>query len=193
MPSSTSPPTASKTPSTNNKPSSEGSKKLPLDKGGRGDSLGTRQNYLAQIHIARSWAFKNIAGFSDENYREMIYPLMDSQGVPDEIYPTAAALDDEHLAKLLASFKKLGWIGHWKKPQKTVKYVVPQAEGMITQKQADYIHSLQRQLKWDDAHLQNFISRQAKKKTTTTISMLTKTEAGKVIFGLQQTLEPKEE
>ena len=178
---SNSPQTATKTPSPN---------KLPLDKGGRGDSFGTRQNYLAQIHIAKKWATETMTGFSEENYREMLYPLMDSQGISDEIYPTAAVLDDEHLAKLLNCFKKLGWVGHWKKPQKVTKYTVPQAQGMITQAQANYIHALQRKLKWDDARLNSFVNRQAKKQTT--ISMLTSKEASTVIHGLTKTLQTNE-
>lgn len=149
--------------------------------------FGTRQNYLAQIHIAKKWAMQEVPGFSEENYREMIYPLMDNQGVPDEIYPTAAVLDDEHLAKLLNCFKKLGWVGHWKKPQKVAKYTVPQAEGMITQAQANYLHALQRKLKWDDAQLNNFVNRQTKKRTS--LAMLTNKEASSVIHGLTKTLK----
>jgi hypothetical protein len=143
-----------------------------------------RQKDLAKIHIA-----KKDLRLPDQRYRQIITGIMDERGIDGR--PSSANLDPDARAALLDTFRGMGWHPQESEGPQPWKgfFDVAGTPGMISQSQADFISKMawKGELGWlpDEPHrLTGWIERQTGHQSS--VPMLTKARAHKVITGLQK-------
>ena len=140
-----------------------------------------RQKDLAKIHIA-----KKELDLSDQAYRAVVAGVMDDHDIPGQ--PSSANLDAPGRAALLKTLRGMGWQPQASEgPQRWKGYYdVPGTPGMISQSQADYCAKMLAELGMlgSPRRVSGWIEKQTGHKSS--VPMLTKSKAHKVITGLQK-------
>jgi len=140
-----------------------------------------RQKELAKIHIA-----KKELELTDRAYRQVIEGVMDDLGVEGE--PSSANLGPEGRAALLKTFREMGWQPQQSEgdPPWAGHYDVAGTPGMISQAQADFCAKMLDELGMLGApgRIAGWIEKQTGHKSS--VPMLTKARAHRVITGLQK-------